>query len=178
MSGQFFKNIFFPLVVTLLILIVLEIFSTTLFPLLGMEKYRVPFNILIILFMGFKINTPWLAILIMIVQYFHSYFSIEGWEMGTIAGVVICIVISYLKDLLHFSNSIITIFVTQMFQMLWFVIVSGLAYMKIGEWSYILEKFWRFIPESIIISLLAPVVFAILDRIWVVGEDGMLGDNG
>jgi hypothetical protein len=144
---------------------------------MGVSKYRIPFNILIILFMGFKLKTPYIAILVLITQYFHSFFSIEGWAMGTIAGVTICLIISYLKDLLHFTSYIITIFVTQLFQTLWFLIVSSLLYLKVGDLSYITEKFSRFVPESILISCMAPFFFLVLDLIWRVDEQGMLGES-
>ena len=172
-----FKDLIIPLIITLLILIVLEIISTALLPALGVQKYIIPFNILIVLYLGFKLETPFLAVLILIVQYFHSFFSVEGWELGTIAGVFICIVISYLRDVLHFSSSVITIAVTQMFQLVWFVIVSLLFYLKTSSFTLIVEKMWRFIPESIVISLLAPFFFAILDKIWRTGGEGSLGEN-
>lgn len=166
-----------PLGITILILVVLEIISTALLPMIGLTKYRVPFNVLIILYMGFKLETPYTSLLILVLQYTHSFFTIEGWEMGTIAGVMICIVISYLKDLLHLSSSIITIFVTQMFQFLWFAIVSALLYLKADNFSYIIEKFWRFLPESILISLMAPFLFGILDVIWRGENQRALGES-
>ncbi len=170
-------NLLRPLGLTLLILVLFEVLSTAFFPMIGFTKYRLPFNILIILYLGFKIENPFLAILIFILQYAHSFFSIEGWEMGTIAGVLICIVISYLKDLLHLSSSIMTILVTQMFQLLWFVIISTILYIKTDDLSYILEKFWRFLPESIVISLLAPILFVVLDAIWQSEQRSGLGDS-
>lgn len=165
------------LLVTLLLLCVLEILGSTFLPLIGIEKYRIPFNVLIVLFIGFKLESPFLSLMILIVQYFHSFFSYEGWAMGTVAGVVICLIISYLRELIHFSSVMVTVVVTQIFQMVWFVIVSSLLFLKMGEWTYILEKFWRFVPESIVISLIAPFFFSMLDKIWRVDESGMLGDQ-
>jgi len=173
-----FAHLIKPLGVTLLILVVLEILSTAFLPMMGLTKYRIPFNVLIILYMGFKLETPFVSLMILILQYTNSFFSIEGWEMGTVAGVVICIVISYLKDLLHLTSSIITIVVTQIFQTLWFLIVSSLVYLKTDDFSYITQKFWRFLPESIVISLLAPFLFSILDAIWKTESDsGGLGSS-
>lgn len=171
------KEMIGPMIVTLLILIILEIVSTALLPIFGFTKYLIPFNILIILFMGFKLETPILAILILVTQYFHSFFSIGGWEMGTIAGVLVCIIISYLRGMIHFTSSAMTIFVTQIFQIFWFVVMALLIYIKLGTAEFILAKFWRFIPESIVISLISPTFFAILDKIWRVRDDGLLGDN-
>ncbi len=177
MKGNF-AHLIRPLGITLLILIVLEILSTAFLPMVGLTKYRIPFNVLIILYMGFKLETPFTSIMILILQYTHSFFSIEGWEMGTVAGVMICIIISYLKDLLHLTSSVITIVVTQMFQTLWFLIVSSLIYLKTDDFSYIAQKFWRFLPESIVISLMAPFLFSILDVIWKTeGESRGLGSS-
>ncbi len=171
------KSIARPLAITLSLVVLLEILSSTLLPLIGLTLYRIPFNILVVLFMGFKLNTPHIGVLILIVQYFHGFFSIEGWELGTIAGVLITILISYLKELLHFTSAAATILVTQLFQMLWFIIVSSLIYLKTENTAYIIEKLWRFLPESVIISLMAPFFFVLFDQIWAVDESGMLGDQ-
>lgn len=176
MKGDWIK-LLRPLGITILILVVLEIISTALIPMMGLTKYRIPFNVLIVLYMGLKLETPYTSILILCLQYTHSFFSIEGWEMGTISGVIICIIISYLKDLLHLSSSIITIFVTQMFQFVWFFIISALLYLKEESFSFILEKFWRFLPESIVLSLLAPFFFGVLDVIWRAEENRTLGES-
>ena len=164
--------------VTILILLVLETLASSLFPMFGMTRHRIPFNILLVLYLTFKLRTPWLPLLILSVQWFHSFFSVEGWEMGTIAGVLVAIVVSYLKDLLHFSSSVITIILTQLFQCLWLAISIGLLALKGAENFYLIDKFWRFIPESLIISLLSPIFFSILDKIWASNERGMLGDEG
>lgn len=176
MRGDWLK-LLRPLGITILILVVLEIISTAMIPMMGLTKYRIPFNILIVLYMGLKLETPYTSLLILALQYTHSFFSIEGWEMGTISGVLICIIISYLKDLLHLSSSLITILVTQMFQFVWFSIISVLLYIKDESFTYILEKFWRFLPESIVLSLLAPFFFGILDAIWRGEQDRSLGES-
>ena len=165
------------LFITILILIVLEVLSSAFLPLFGISKYMIPFNVLIVLFLGFKLENPYLALMIVAIQYTHSLFSIEGWEMGSIAGIIICIIISYLRDVLHFTNSIVTILVTQLFQFVWFIILSSLLYLKLENFSYIIEKFWRFIPESLVISFVAPFFFSILDKVWGVKDDGLMGDR-
>lgn len=166
-----------PLLVTILLLILCEVLSTTLLPLMGLQSYRIPFNILIVLYFGFKVNSPFTAVMILIVQYFHSFFSIEGWELGTIAGIMIYILMGLLRDLIHFNSAVVTILVTQIFQVAWFIIVSGILYIKYDNLDYIISKFWRFLPESIVLSLLAPFVFFLLDTIWTIKESRSLGDR-
>lgn len=176
MRDQF--KIYIPsLMITLAVLTVLEIFGSTLLPLFGIENYRLSFVVLVVLYLGLRLETAYMALFILILQYFHSLFTIEGWEMGTIAGIVICIIISYLKDLIHLSSFLATIFVIQLFQVLWFVIVSSLLYLKLDDFSYIVIKFWRFLPESILISLTAPLFFKFFDKVWRVKEKGILGEE-
>jgi hypothetical protein len=43
--------------------------------------------------------------------------------------------------------------------------------------SFILDKFWRFIPESIIISLMAPFFFSLLDKFWTGSDESSLGEG-
>ena len=152
--------------ITALAFISLEIISTSILPLFGIYKYTIPFNILIVLFLSFKLDGPYLAVMITCIQYLYSMFTVEGWEMGTIAGIIVYIIISYLRDLIDFTNLIVTIWITQVFQLLWFGIISGLFYFKLGNFDYIMFRFWRFLPESIFLSLISPFFFKFLDKIW------------
>jgi hypothetical protein len=171
------KDIIFPLIKTLILLFFLEVMTTAVFPNVGLLNYRIPFNILIVLYLGLRLETPYLAILILIVQYFHGFFSVEGWEMGTVTGIVICIVVSYVREMIHFSSWGMTILITQMFQLLWFFVQSVLIYIQLNSLDYIFEKGWRFLPQSLIIAILSPVFFYILNRIWNVEDSGMLGEK-
>lgn len=171
------KDIILPLLLTLLLLAIFEIFTTTFLPLLGLHRYTIPFSILFVLYLGFKLETPYLPVMVLIVQYVHHIFSIEGWETGTVSGILVCLLISYLRDLIHFNSIAMTVFVTQVFQTIWFLIVSALIYLRMGSFEYIIDKFWRFIPESIMISILAPIIFALLDRLWRSSDEGRLGES-
>ena len=156
-------------VASLLILILLEILSTTIFPVIGLDIFRIPFNILLILFMSFKLETASLPFLIFVVQYVHSFFTIEGWEIGTIAGIIVALIISYSKEIIHFSY-FFTVIVTQIFQMVWFLIVALLFYSKGSDFSFLLDRFLKFLPESIAASLAAPFFFSLLDKIWDISQ--------
>lgn len=171
------KSMLPSLLITLLVLIVLEIVSTTLLPLMGLIKYRLPFNVLIVLFLGFKLETPWLAILVFITQYCHSFFSNEGWAIGTFTGTLVCISVSYVRDMIHFNTSLATVVITQLFQCMWVLLVSAMIYIQTGNTAYIVEKLWRFLPEGLAISLLSPFFFSVLDKVWKIGEGDGLGEN-
>lgn len=155
---------------TCLILIALEIFSTAALPALGLVNFRPEFNVLIVLFLAFKLETPLLAWVILTVQYAHSLFSIEGWAIGTVTGVVIAVSVRYLKDMLDFSTSISTIIVVQVFQLGWFMMTSFLLSIKVGDFSNFFILLWQHIPESLVLSLLSPIFFKFFDRVWMVGS--------
>lgn len=171
------KDLIIPLIKTIFLLIVLEIITTAIFPKIGLANFRIPFNILIVLYLGLKLETPFLAILIMIVQIFHGFFSIEGWELGTVTGIVICVIVSYLRETIHFSSWLMTILITQIFQLFWFVVQSVLLYIQLGSLNYIFERGVTFLPQSIVIAILSPFFFHLLDRFWNDEPKGTLGEK-
>ena len=73
------KDLLVGFIITSILLVILQVLSTAVLPILGLSNYRLPFNILIILFLAFKLESPFLAIFILIFQYIYSFFSVEGW---------------------------------------------------------------------------------------------------
>jgi hypothetical protein len=163
-------EIIIALLKTCAILIGLEAFSTILFPAIGLPDVHLAYSVLIVLYMAFKLNLAALPFLIFIVQYVHSAFSIEGWAIGTLVGVLVSISVKYLKDLLNFSTAISTIIVVQIFQIIWFILSSFLLSVKIGSFEEFFSHIWRFTPESILLSLVSPYFFILFDWIWKYNE--------
>ncbi len=172
-----FKNIIPSLFLTLILLLILEIISSTLLPVFGFINYRIPFNVLILLYIGFKLETPWIALLVLAVQYLHSFFSNEGWALGTFTGTTICVIVSYVRELIHFNTVFATILITQIFQTVWFLIVSGMIYIQVSNSNLLIEKFWRFLPESLFISFISPAFYILLDRIWKSDQSETFGEG-
>ena len=174
-----FKGLIISIFLTVLLLLFLEILSTSLFSIIGLAKFKPSFHIIIVIFLSFYFRNAYLAVLILLMQYIHSLFSIEGWAMGTFAGVIVSMLISYIRELINLSSPIITVIVTQVSMIVWFFITSILLYLQMDELNYVLEKFWRFLPESIVLSLLSPILFVLLETLWrkqVVDEgSGSLG---
>jgi len=160
---------------TLLLLILLEVITATVLPLIGIEDYQIPFNILIVLYLSFKLDSPYLAVLILMVQFFHSLFSIESWAIGTFIGVLISRIIYLFKETVQFFAFPLVIFVVQGCFFLWLLFSSLFLYFQNGPvWS----RIWIFIPESLMASLLAPVLFLVLERIWKQDEEASLRGVG
>ena len=161
-------DILFGLTKTIILLILLEVFSSAVMPAMGIVNFKPAFSVLIVLFMAFKLETPILPYLILVIQYVHSVFSIEGWGIGTLAGIIVALSVRYLRDLLQFSSAISTIVVVQIFQMAWFIMVAFMLCLKMGDFSPYFNNLWRYTPESFLLSLLSPFFFLILDRVWLV----------
>ena len=164
------------IVKTLILLIIVEMITTTVLPAIGIENFKPAFNVLIVLFLAFKIETPLLPFLILIIQYVHSAFSIEGWGAGTFTGILVSVSVRYVKDMLNFTSAISTIIVVQVFQLIWFVFISLMLSMKQGDFSGFFSYIGSNIPETIFLSLISHHVFKLLDNFWMVDrkESGMV----
>ena len=155
---------------TTVLLILLEVFSSTVLPAIGINDFKPAFNVLIILFLAFKLDVPFLPFLILSFQYIHSAFSVEGWALGTFAGIIIAISVRYVKDMLSFTSPMSTIIVVQIFQLAWFVLVSFIFSLKLGDFSSFIPVFIKYIPESIFLSLISHHFFLLLDNFWQVNK--------
>lgn len=155
---------------TVLLLIGLEIFTSAILPAVGIVDFKPAFNVLIILFLAFKLEVPFLPFLILSFQYIHSVFSIEGWATGTIAGILISLSVRYVKDMLNFSTAISTIIVVQIFQIAWFILIAFLLSIKLGDFSHFLSIFLKYLPESIFLSLISHHFFMLMDNFWKVNR--------
>jgi hypothetical protein len=65
-----------------------------------------------------------------------------------------------------------TMLIVQFFQIIWFVTVTLIICLKISDFSKFGMIMWSFIPGSIFLSLISPLLFWILSRIWRVSYDG------
>jgi hypothetical protein len=165
------------MVFTLLLLLGLEIFSSTIMPLFGMSGLRLSFNVLIILYLVMRVPITPIPFCILLIQMLHSLFSVEGWALGTIAGIVILMFMNYLKDLIHFSSGLTTMITIQITQLVWFVIMGLMFSLKLGNFSGIFDMLIRFLPQSIILSIISPIMFNVLDFIWSMIKPGNNSDG-
>lgn len=76
---------------TTALLIGFEVITSTLLPVLGWMEYRLTFNVLIILFLAIRLDSPLVPWMILGLQMVHSAFSIEGWALGTLAGIIVMV---------------------------------------------------------------------------------------
>jgi hypothetical protein len=110
--------------------------------------------------------------MIMGLQMIHSIFSIEGWALGTIAGLIVMVSANYLKELLHLTTAFMTMITVQLFQMIWYFTVTLIICLKISNFDKFGLIIWSFIPGSILLSLISPLLFWILEQIWRVPSEG------
>ena len=154
------------LLISCIILVLLELFSSTILPIIGLKGLRLSFNILIILFLTLRLNSAWLPYCILVIQLVHSVFSIEGWAIGTIAGLVISGIINALKDVIHMNSAVSTMVVVQTFQLVWFLLVNLMLGFKVANYGVLGMFFFSFLGQSIVLSILSPYMFYLFERIW------------
>jgi hypothetical protein len=158
--------------ISVALLLGLEIVTSTLLPALGWVEYRLTFNVLIILFLAIRLDSPLVPWMIMGLQMIHSIFSVEGWALGTLAGLIVMLSANYLKELLHLTTAIMTMITVQLFQMIWYLTVTLVICLKISNFDKFGMIIWSFIPGSILLSLISPILFWIMEQIWRVPSDG------
>jgi hypothetical protein len=156
---------------TLALLIGFEVVTATILPALGWKEYRLTFNVLIILFLAIRLDSPAVPWMILGLQLVHSIFSVEGWALGTMAGIIVMISANYLKELLHLTTAFMTMLVVQFFQVIWFVTISVVICLKVSDFSKFGMIVWSFIPGSIMLSLCSPFLFWLLGNVWRVSYD-------
>jgi hypothetical protein len=166
------SEILFSFAITLGLLIGLEVVTSSLLPAIGWVEYRLTFNVLIILFLAIRLDSPLVPWMILGLQLIHSAFSIEGWALGTLAGLIVMLSANYLKELLNLTNAIMTMLTVQFFQFIWFFTVTMMICLKISNFEKFGMILWSFIPGSIFLSLISPLLFGILGMIWKISRDG------
>lgn len=160
------SDIIIAFLMTLALLLGFEVVTATLLPAIGWNEYRLTFHVLIIIFLAIRLEsalTPWM---ILILQFVHSAFSIEGWAIGTLSGLAILVSANYLKDLLQLTSALMTMITVQLFQIIWFLTVTCIICLKISDFSKFMMILWSFIPGSILLSIISPLIFWLLGRIW------------
>ncbi len=166
-----FSQLLISFAITVALLIGLEIVTSTMLPAFGWKEYRLTFNVLIVLFLAIRLESPAVPWMILGLQVVHSVFSIEGWALGTLAGLIVMSSANYLKELLHLTTAIMTMLTVQLFQFIWFLTVTVIICLKISDFDKFPLILWSFIPGSVFLSLIAPVLFWILEQIWRVPKD-------
>ena len=116
-----FSQILISFLITLALLTGLEVVTSTLLPAMGWKEYRLTFNVLIILFLAIRMDSPMVPWLILGLQMIHSVFSIEGWALGTLAGLIVMMSANYLKEVLHLTTAFMTMITVQLFQVIWYL---------------------------------------------------------
>ncbi|MGE3609986.1 MAG: hypothetical protein AB7I27_10405 [Bacteriovoracaceae bacterium] len=162
--------------ITLASLIGFEIITSTLLPAMGWNEYRLTFNVLIILFLAIRLDSPGVPWMILGLQIIHSIFSVEGWALGTFAGIIVMLSANYLKELLQLTTAAMTMVTVQLFQFIWYLTVTVVICLKISNFENFGMILWSFVPGSILLSLISPVLFWLLGLIWrVPSESGPRG---
>lgn len=109
---------------------------------------------------------------ILALQLVHSVFSIEGWALGTMAGITAGIVAGYIKEVLDFSTPLLTMITVQIFQVFWFLFITIVISLKVGSFDHFASHFFSALPGTIILSVMSPGVFFLLDKIWSADQAG------
>ena len=165
------KSFFLSLLLTTALLVISEIIVSTIFPLIGLVDFRISFVTVIVLYLAFYYNNILIAPLIAYFYLIHGIFSLEHWSIGALSTLLISIIISFLRNLIHLNSYFVTFVFVQLFQIFIFIINSFFMSLKVGSFQFLGESLSLFILESLAISGLSPFIFNLLKKFWSVTED-------
>ena len=135
-----FKYLLSSLALTTLLLVSSEIIVSTMFPMIGLQFFRISLSSIIILYLCFYFNNIFIAPLIMYFEFVHGLFTVENWAISSFAFLIVSVVISYLRDLIHLSIWHVTFIYVQVFQFVLFGIESSLVYFKQKNWNFFHQR--------------------------------------
>lgn len=151
---------------TLFLVFILDFFSSSLFPTFQQTYFFPSFHILIIVFFSFFQPAERIPFLVLITASFHSIFTIEGWAVGTITGLIVANILVLIKDTIQFSSFIATFLMVYAIQVFWSLILGTLLSIKLENW-YILKSYLSFsLVQGIILGIVALPIFKLLEKIW------------
>jgi len=157
--------------IVLCLFILLDIMNTTLLPILGLS-IRPPFFLILILYLAFFKEFSFIPLLVFIIHYSHSIFSIEGWAITTLSSLFLIVIIGQFREVIHLSNFIMAIFFLELFQIIWLALFSLFLFIKVGNIDFISHKISYVFYEITIVSLVAPLFFKFLNHFFN-SQDGM-----
>ncbi len=151
---------------TSLLLIVSNIFFTTLFPFVFNIGFRPSLNVVILLFLAYRLQGNSLPFIILFFQSVHGAFTAQGWAFATLAGIGVGLIISRIKDMVHFYLSWVQVAFTFVFSWIYFFILSFFMYLKTEELSFFYLNLGTELAESLFSAALAPFIFKVMKKIW------------
>ena len=151
---------------TILFFMSLEIISRTTIPALGFTNLLFPVHIIFIIFCGLHFNNPFLPFCILFIHILHNIFSVESWSYGTINGIVICLEINLLKNILNISAKTFIFMISVISTISWYLFNAIFIYIQSKNIIFSTQYIWNSIIEIIIITALAPFLLNVLNRIW------------
>jgi len=161
----------FMMLKTVFILFLLDFLSATFLPTVSNYSFAISFNLIVITYLSLHLLPSYLPFIILIINLFHSVFSIEGWALGTFVGCLISYIILILREMMQFTSYLMISLLMLFVQMLWSFISGFTLSLKTQEWEWLIVYARHSIWQAVLLSLLAPLFFMLLNKIWSRKDD-------
>ncbi|MDH4468631.1 MAG: hypothetical protein QE271_11290 [Bacteriovoracaceae bacterium] len=153
---------------TVLICVFFDLFFMIFFPLISLKWVAVSVTQVAIIFLSFTVGFAWLPWGILTLQLFHSLFSLEGWALGTLIGVIICVVMSRLKAMIQLTGPLSIIMTTYFLQFAWCLMAGILTSLRNHDWKFFQLFVNQGLTYGLVTAALSPLLFFIFRNIWLV----------
>lgn len=151
---------------TLIVVFIFDFLSSSFFPTFQQTYFFPSFHILILIYFAFFQPAERLPFLVLIVESFHSIFTVEGWALGTLTGCIVANILVLVKDTIQFSSFIATFFLVYAVQILSSVLTGIFLSLKFENWMVLKSYFQFSLVQGIVLGLFALPLFKVLEKIW------------
>lgn len=127
---------------------------------------RLEVNSLFVVYFALRKNESWLPWAILYIEFIQGLFSIGGWGQNVIAGLVILLLAKFLREFINVKHTIASFFFIEVLLLIRYGVASLIWSIKVqalDRWGVI---FIEYLPDSLILSLLALMLFKIFPYIW------------
>jgi hypothetical protein len=153
---------------TVLICVGFDLFFMIFFPLLSLKWVAVSITQVAIIFLSFTVGFSWLPYGILFLQLSHSLFTLEGWALGTLIGSLLCLIMTRLKAMIQLTGPVSIMITTYLMQLVWCIMAGILTSLRNHDWKFFQMFANQGLTYGIVTALLAPIIFIVLRRIWLV----------
>jgi hypothetical protein len=158
---------------TIFFLVFCDILLSTFFPSIGIYSGRFSVNVLIVMFISFFINSSFVPYLILIIQWFHSLFTVETWPVGGLAGIILACVIYFLRDVFQLKSRLSIIPVAIAGHVIWYALVGGIIAIKLDRFEFLSQFLIEGLVGGLVLGLISPLIYILLDYIWKIKRSAM-----
>lgn len=150
----------------LVVLFFVEIIFSILYESTSIHGFRLPLSMPLVVFLSYRASLrkfPWY---LLGVEFIHSFFTLDGFGIGVLIGLLLFLCIFFGKDYINSSHRLFSVVFVFVGYHLWFLgsmLIKAFKFKEIPSGSL---SYGHFLFMAILISLASPFIFKGFNQVW------------